>query len=344
MAADYITGLDLGSSSIKALVLSHRSKIPKLISFGAIASPHPGLMSESDVDLEATAHAVKSLLASIKAPTPFVVISLPESKIFTRIIDDFPYLSDEELISAIRYSAEEFVPLPVDQVNLYWQVIARSKPQNKTSVFVVASPRSTIGKYLKVLEMAKLKPLALETDLIAAARSIIGSNQLAPTTMIMQLGASSTDFAVVSQGIVVLTRSIATGGNALTRALSQYLSFEPLQAEEYKKVYGLLEDQLDGKVYQILKPLVDVIAGESQRVLQAFRAKNPHNPIKRVVLTGGGSKLPGLVIYLANILGLEIQEADPWAFIEKNQSISAKLMSDAGYFAIAAGLALRKET
>lgn len=343
MAADFTIGLDIGSSSIKAVVLSHKGKQVKLFSFGSVAAPSPGILSDADIDLEAEAKVIKNLLASIKALGTSVVIALPESKIFTRVVSDLPFLSDEELSPAIRYSAEEFVPLPADQVDLYWQVISRSKPQNNTHVFVVASPKNTVKKYLKVLEMAKLTPLALETELIAATRALVENNPYAPTTLIVQLGASSTDFAVVSKGVILLTRSIGTGGMALTRSIAQYLNFEPMQAEEYKKTYGLLEDQLGGKIYQILKPLADVMVSEAQRVIQSFQSKYPQNPIKRVVLTGGGAKLPGLVVYFANTVGLEIQEADPWYFIEKDPGLQAKLTSDAALYTVAVGLAMRGE-
>lgn len=343
MASGLVTGLDLGSSSIKAVTLSHGGKLPKLVSFGSIASPLRGVNSDIQEDLEMEARAVKSLMTAIKIPNSSIMIALPESKIFTRVINDLPFLSDAEIPSTIRYSAEEFVPLPVDQVNLYWQVINHSKQANNTSVFVVASPKNTVNRYLKVMEMAGLKPQALETELIAVTRALVGNNPYAPTTMIVQLGAASTDFAIVSKGLILLTRSIATGGIALTRSISQYLNFEVMQAEEYKKVYGLMEDQLGGKIYQVLKPLIDIIVSEAQRVMQAFEAKNPNNPIKRVVLSGGGAKLPGIVIYFANHLGLEIQEADPWYLIEKAQSLGPKLMTDAANFTIAVGLALRDE-
>ncbi|MDD2823298.1 MAG: type IV pilus assembly protein PilM [Candidatus Daviesbacteria bacterium] len=342
MAQDYSIGLDIGSFSIKAVVLSHKTKPASLVSFGSIAAPQPGISSENPFDLEGEAKAIKTLLTSIKAPDLPVVLALPESKIFTRVINDLPFLSDEELSSSIHYSAEEFVPLPADQVNLYWQVINRSKPQNNTSVFVVASPKNTVNKYLQVLDYVKLKPQALETELIAATRALVGNNPYAPTTLIVQLGSHSTDFAVVSKGLILLTRSIGTGGMALTRAISQYLNFEPVQAEEYKKVYGLLEDQLGGKIYEVLKPLIDMILSEAQRVIQAFQSKNVQNPIKRIVLSGGGAKLPGLVIYFANTLGLEIQEADPWYFIGKDKALASKLVDSAQY-TIAVGLALREE-
>lgn len=340
--ADFVTGLDIGTSSIKAVVLSHKSKPAKLVAFGSIASPQPGMVSDADVDLEALASAIKNLLSSVKAPGPAVVTALPESKIFTRVVSDFPYLSDDEVASAIRYSTEEFVPLPADQVNLYWQVIGRSKEHNNTSVFVVASPKNTVAKYLRVLELAKLRPQALETELIAATRVLIGANEFAPTTLIVNLGANSTDFAIVSKGLILLTRSIATGGMALTRAIAQYLNFEPLQAEEYKKVYGLTQDQLGGKIYQALKPLVDIIVTESQRVIQSFQTKYTQNPVKRVVLAGGGAKMPGLVIYLANNLGMEVQESDPWAFIQKDRNIENKLQENTVQYVVAAGLAMRE--
>lgn len=342
MAANYSVGIDIGSSSIKAVILA-RGKQPKLLTFGSIPAPIPGIASDSLVDLETEAKAIKTLLSTLKTPTSSVVIALPESKIFTRVITDLPFLSDEELASAIRYSAEEFVPLPTDQVNLYWQVIYRSKQHNNTAVFVVASPKNTVNKYLKILDLAGLKPVALETELIAATRALVGNNAFAPTTMIVQMGAASTDFAVVSKGMILLTRSIATGGMAFTRAISQYLNFELSQAEEYKKVYGLMEDQLGGKIYQVLKPLVDIVISEAHRVIQAFQAKSLNNPIKRVVLTGGGGKMPGLVIYFANNLGLEIQEADPWYFVEKNISIPQKLLAESMHYTIAVGLALRED-
>lgn len=343
MAAETIIGLDIGTFSIKAVVLSHKSKIPKLISFGSVASPQPGISSDIDIDLEAEAKVIKNLLVSLKASSNSAVAALPESKIFTRVITDLPYLSDEELASAIRYSAEEFVPLPIDQVNLYWQVIARSNKQNNTQVFVVASPKNVVNKYVRILNMADLKPLALETELIAVSRALVGNNPFAPTTLIVQMGAASTDFAVVSRGLIMLTRSIATGGMAFTRAIAQYLNFEPIQAEEYKKVYGLSEDQLGGKVYQAMQPLIEVMVTEIQRVIQAFQAAAPQNPIKRIVLTGGGAKLPGLVIYLANSLGLEVQEADPWYFIEKDPNIAPKLLASGAHYSVAIGLALRGE-
>ncbi len=345
MAAQIKIGIDIGASSIKAVILSFKEKPPRLISLGQVPSPQPGIISDSDLDLEAVATAIKSLVSEMKPSDNKVVIALPESRIFTRVIYDLPYLTDDELAQAIKYAAEEFVPMPIQQVNLNYQIIFRSPQkgsQSRTVVFVVASPKNVVEKYLKVITIADLKPIAIETELIAASRALVGTNPFSPVTLIIQFGATTTDFAIVSDGLILLTRSISTGSIAFTRAIAQSFNFELIQAEEYKKVYGLLEDQLEGKLYQVLKPIIEVILSEARRVIQSHEIQNPQKAVKRVVLTGGGAKLPGLVVYLANSLGLEVQEADPWFSINKDPNLKTKLVADAPLYTIAVGLALRE--
>ncbi len=339
-------GLDIGFFSIKAVQINLDGNQAKLLTLGALPTPLPGMISEQDADLEKVAETIKRLFSNSRIDTKEAVVALPESKVFTRVIDDLPYLTDEELSSAIKYAAEEFIPMPLSDVNLNWQVLARSDSKNKNSktiVLVIASPKIAVEKYIKVLSLAGIKAKALETDIIAITRSLVGRNPFSPSTLIIQLGATSTDFATVSQGLIWLTRSISTGGIALTRALAQQFNFEGSQAEEYKKVYGLNQDQLEGKVFEALKPLVDIIAMEGRRIAQAFDGKYPQNQIKRVVLSGGGVKMPGLVIYLANALGLEVQEADPWYGIIKDKAMEAKLSALAPLYSVATGLALRED-
>lgn len=339
-------GLDIGFTSIRLVSLAQEKEQSKLLSLGSIASSQPGIISDADADLENLAKAIKKLFEATNISQKEVIVALPESKVFTRVIDDLPYLSDEELSSAIRYASEEFIPMPLSDVNLNWQVLIRSGTKGKdakTVVLVIASPKREAEKYMKVLNLAGLKPRAMETEVIAVTRSLVGNNPFSPSTLIMQLGTFTTDFATVSKGLIWLTRSISTGGLVLTRALAQHFNFEIAQAEQYKKIYGLLEDQLGGKVFEALKPFVNLIASEGKKVIQAFETKYPQNPIKRVVLSGGGAKMPGLVIYLANIFGLEVQEADPWYSIVKDKTAAGRLAQDASAYSVAVGLALRED-
>lgn len=344
--AKITVGLDIGFSTIKIVALAKNKDQYKLVSFGSIAAPQPGMISDTDSDLEAVAESIKRLFVAARIDQREVNSGIPESRVFTRIIDDLPYLNDNELSSAIRYAAEEFIPMPLEEVNLNWQVLVRSEGKDKsarTVVLVIASPKHAVTKYIKVLYAAGLRPKALETEIMAVTRSLVGNNPFSPSTLIIQLGATTTDFAAVSKGLIWFTRSISTGGLALTRSLAESFNFEVTQAEQYKRIYGLMEDQLEGKVFEALKPIVDIIASEARRILQAFEARYPANAIKRVVLSGGGAKMPGLVIYLANILGLEVQEADPWYSIAKEKEFVSKLQQDAPSYSVAVGLALRED-
>jgi type IV pilus assembly protein PilM len=159
-----------------------------------------------------------------------------------------PVLSDDELASAIKWEAEQYVPIPLTEVTLDWQVIFRPKtpaPDSKMEVFLVAAPMKVVNKYLKILKMANLRPIAVETDIIAIARSLVGNNPYSPTTLIVNIGASTTDLSIVRVGAIAFTRSIATGGTAFARSIAQDLGFELPQAEEYKKTYGLDETKLE---------------------------------------------------------------------------------------------------
>src|SRR3989339_290076 len=130
-------GLDIGVSTIKAVSLLREKDHFKLVSLGSIPSPQPGIISDGEEDLQALANTIKQLFSAAKIETKEVIAALPESKVFTRVIDDLPYLSDSELSSAIRYVSEEFIPMPLSDVNLNWQVLLRGDVHSKNARTVV---------------------------------------------------------------------------------------------------------------------------------------------------------------------------------------------------------------
>ena len=339
-------GLDIGSANIKIVQLARDGDKNKLISFGMIASPPRGISSDSDFDLEALAKTIEKIHKDAKVSTDQVVLSLPESKIFTRVITDMPVLSDDELASALPWQAEQYVPIPLKEVTMDWQVIYRPKdasnPSAKMEVLLVAAPNTVINKYMKVLKMANLRPVAVETEIIALARSLVGNNPYSPTTLIVNLGAQTTDLSIVRVGAISFTRSIATGGTALARAVAQELGFELPQAEEYKKTYGLDDAKLEGKISEAIRPVFEIIVNEVKRALVDYKEKNADDSVKRVVLSGGSAKLPNVAVYIASALGLEVQVGDPWFNIQKDQKITQMLAEDAPYYAVACGLALKE--
>lgn len=337
-------GLDIGTHSIKAVQLRHTSPKPTLVAAGTVITPNKSLVSESHEDQELIASAIRKLIGEARISTKKVVVALPESQVFTRVVE-LPHLSDHELSSAINWEAEQYVPVPLSEVQMDWQILSRpakSEDKSKMEVLLVAAPKMLIERYLKVVKLCELTPIALETEITAVARSLVPTIEYSPTTLIISIGASTTDLCIVRAGQIAFTRSIATGGTALARAVAQDLGFEMDQAEEYKKTYGLDVSQLEGKVMQAIKPVFDLIVNEIRRALAYYAGKQPSDPVKRAVLSGGSAKLPGIVVYLANALGIEVQIGNPWTSVALPQAQQDKLIDSGPTYAVSVGLALKE--
>lgn len=341
-------GLDIGSYSLKLVEMDHDGDQLKLSTLG-MSTPPPNLIySDAEIDKQALADNIKKLVKDAGVHTRNVVAAFPESATFTRVIE-MPKITEQELENAIEWSAEQYIPMPLSEVKLSWMVLGESDNKTKEGgekvlrVLLVAAPLTLIERYMNIINLAGLEPYAFETEVIAISRALLPQDQSSPTTLIVSIGASTTDLSIVDSQNIQFTRSIGTGGNALTRAISQELGFEVPQAEEYKRSYGLLEDQLEGKIMNILKPVVDVILSEVERAILFYQTKHIANPVKRVVVTGGSAQLQGLVVYMASSLGVEVQIGDPWQGInvpERFTSVTDDIQNKVSY-SVAIGLAKR---
>lgn len=340
MAKYSLLGLDIGSNTIKAVQLDHNNGHYRLKAYGIAPTPPKGFESEAESDLETLSQALRNLLLDIKVSTSNVICALPESAVFTRVIT-LPILSDKELASAIHWEAEQFIPVPLEEVNLVWEVLERPQQGKIMEVLLVAAPKALTEKYVRVLGGAGLKPLALETETIAVARSLVGENKDSLTSLVVSIGNKTTDICIVNKGKIALTRSISTGGAALARALATSLGFDLPKAEEYKKSYGLLKGEMESKIVDALRPVFDLIVAEIKRSLAFYEKGKPGEQVKQIVLCGGSARLPGAVVYLAQSLGLEAQIGNPWQKVEMDEKVREILAEEAAVYAVAVGLAMR---
>ncbi len=337
-------GLDIGTHSIKAVQLGGQTSRPNFIAAGQVPTTVKSGSPESEEEIFSLGETIKKLRQEAHISTDKVITSLPESQIFTRVVE-LPNLTDKEVASAIQWEAEQYVPIPMEEVRLDWQILSRPPKDKvttaKVEVLLVAAPKILIERYLKIIKMAGLVAVSLETEITAVVRSLVQRVDGSPTTMVISIGASTTDLSIVTANQISFTRSIATGGLALARGVAQELGFEIDQATEYMKTYGLDANQLEGKVMQAIKPVFDVVVNEIKRALAYYSGKHPESLVKRVVLSGGTAKLPGLVLYLAEALGLEVQLGNPWEGISLPSQVSQKLVQEGTSYAVAVGLALK---
>lgn len=333
-----IFGLDIGRSFIKVaqVVSSHGQKA--LVAAGSVQTPAGGILSESPVDLGKVSDAVRACCQGAKITSDRCVVSLIESQVVTRLIQ-LPYLTDKELAAAIHWEAEQYIPLPLKDVHLQYQVISRSdKKEGQMTVLLVAAPKRIIEKYLNVVKNANLRPEAMETESVALARALTKPGD--PPTIIVSLGAASTELVLTQETNVFFTRSIATGGNSLTRAIMAEFNLPQGQAEEYKQAYGILEEKLSGKVAAVLKPIIDITISEITKAVEFARSHIEQSPVNRIIICGGGAYLPGLSELLAKRMNLEVSLGDPWSDFEKT-GLVLKIPGQGSFYSVATGLALR---
>ncbi|MFH1840955.1 MAG: type IV pilus assembly protein PilM [Candidatus Shapirobacteria bacterium] len=337
---DYF-GLDLGRRTLKLVQFRRKNSEYELLAFGMAPTPGKGLLSDSEDDLTHLAVAVKNLCRDSQVRGNNVVTAIPQNKVFAQLIT-LPKIDDEELASALRWEAEQYVPFPLDEVTLAHEVVGEVALDGKVSleVTLVAVPSALIDKTTKVLQMAKLNPVSLETEIFSLARSLVNPGERA--VVLIDFGTNSTDIAVIEDGHLIVIRSISTGGDSLTKAIASSLGMEESQAEAYKEAYGVDQTKLEGKIKTALDPLISLLLEEIEKTLSFYTARKQSQKIDRVVLTGGTSALPEISSQLAKRLNLEIQLGDPLANIKGKELITQKIGGNTSFLAVAVGLAMKE--
>lgn len=338
-----VFGLDIGSTSTKIIQVEKSGDKYRLLAAGIVPTPMPGLSSEADSDLAALSTALKKLHSDAHISTKKVVTALSENDVFAKIID-LPPMKESELAESIPYEAERFIPLPLSEVSLDWKILNKGGKAlggvEQMKVFLAAAPKTVVEKYLKVLELAGFEIAAMETEVIAAARALLP--QTTKPSMLIDFGAKTTDLAIVHNGQVLMTRSLPTAGEAFTRAISSGLSLDLTQAEEYKRAYGLKTNQLEGKIKTSLAPVFEVVTAEIKKAIAFWNEKERNNPVSNIILSGGTANLPEATSTITNLLGVEVQIADPFANVTASEQIMSSLRGNACMFSVAVGLAQKE--
>jgi type IV pilus assembly protein PilM len=336
-------GLDIGSYTIKFVKVEKKFGAVKVKKAGSIYNPVGQLLPGDKVDFEKLADAVKQALKENGLSGMNCHVSLGSQQAYVSIIS-MPILSDAELASAVKWEAEQHIPVSLDEVNFEYDVIyrpSRDSGEDEMKVLLVGAPKKIVDRYIELLELIGVEPIGLEPEGLSLIRAYEQEAQQAEqTTLICNVGAFSTSFVVVDKGRMSVAHSAPLGGVSLTRALEKELALNPQQSEEYKRSYGLESNQLEGKVRNVLLPVFDALLAEIKKTIQFYVSQSPAvNKISRIIMCGGGGNLPGMSPYLAEILSVEVVVGNPFSRFAKDVN-ETKLVDPATY-SVALGLALK---
>ena len=336
-------GVDIGQSSVKIVSINKENK-DKLV----LESIGEGKLALSEInqnDLgkrwEAIGKAIKTVIADNKIKNKKVVASLPENEVISRLIR-LPPLKDSEIMDALRFEAETFVPYPLEEVSLDYEIIEKDEA-GRLTVFVIAARNELISNYIKLFKSLGLEMVALESPAVAFRRVVRNSVSTTERLVVLNIGEKFSDIFNIHKGNVYFSRSLPVGGESLTRAVSLGLGLDLASAEEYKKAYGIKEEELEGKIRVVTMPVFNSITDEVRKAITLFVEDSGGKTVQLLVLSGGGANLPGMAEELTRILGVEVQISQPFVNIDVTQVQSPFNLNVEGCrFSLAVGLSLRE--
>lgn len=335
-------GLDIGKTTTKIAQVEQRGEGVELKKLFKFESLGVGIATEDPAQRSELAVRLKEAVAGAKLDTRKCVLALPEPAVFNRLMV-FPAMSEQELTEAIHWNAKQFIPIPVADVEKDWIKVADLVIDGKkmVQVLVVAAPKKLVNQAKELCAEADLELIALETESVATSRVISNAYQQQVPLLVLDVGASGTDLSVVDRGNLIFSQSLATGSEALTRALAATFNLDSAQAEQYKTRYGLLPNEGEGKVFKALEPVMQVVVSELSKTLTFFRTKYQQSAPQKVLVVGEGAKIPGIAAYLQQSLQLPVELADMSQNLIPAADLDWDLKQGITEFAVALGLALK---
>jgi len=332
-------GIDIGSLSVKVVALSKKEDGLELRAIGEAKTGGINLVKATKEELKKLAKIIKSLLVDMGLKDKMAVISLPESEVISRLIK-LPPLNKKEIKDALRFEAETFVPYPLKEVTIDYEVVEKDE-LGKLLVFAIAAKNELIHKFLKLFKMVGLELLAMESVSVAIKRVISQVISKNNSILLVDIGNSYSSVICLNNSQIYYTGTIAVGGESISRSISINLSLDMSSAEEYKKAYGMNASELEGKIKNAILPVFNNMVEELRKTMTSYR-EEWGKKVDLLVLSGGGANMPGLAEELTKVLGIEVQIIQPFLRIDsKNLTLPMDINIDGCRFSVSVGLAMR---
>ncbi len=307
-------GLDIGSSAVRAVQLSGGRGPVTLERLGQVMLP-PGAVRDGEVvETEQVSEAIRLLWSQYGFKGRRVAVGVANQQVVVRQMD-LPALPRDEMAESLPFQVQDFIPIPIDQAQLDFQVLREYQTEDGVAmqrVLVVAAATEMVQTVMTVLEQAKLTPLTLDLEAFALLRTLVDETTAQASDpsvgeMLVNVGATVTNIVVHSQAVPRFVRILLMGGNAITEALVNTTGMSWEQAEAAK----MQPNPQPGAESQLVSDRSERFIAEIRGSLDYYRAQNDAVQVGRLVLTGGGSMLPGLPERLAQAVRLPVDRGHP---------------------------------
>jgi len=340
-----LVGLDIGTSSVKAVYLQRSRTAYKLVKLG-IAPIHPETIVDGIIlDAASVSNAIRQLFDKHAIAIKDVAFSVSGNSVIIKKIK-IPKMKKSELREGITWAAEEHIPYSIEDVNLDFQILREGGPDvEEMEVLLVAVKKDTLNAYLAVITAAGLRTAVVDVDAFTIENAFTMSKKVQPDEVValVNIGGATTNINILHGEISDFTRDSPLGGNRHTESLQKSLGLSFEQAEALKR-----GEPVDGHSVADAMSAIEMangeLAEEIRRSFDFYHSTTQSDTIRRAVLSGGCALMPELAPYLSRTLELPVDVANPFQriVVDPKKFDPHYMAFIAPQMTVAVGLALRE--
>lgn len=340
-----LLGLDISSTAVKLLELNRSGARHRVESYAVEPLPPNSVVEKNISDVEAVGEAVRRAVKRSGTHTKYSAVAVAGSAVITKTISMPASLTEEEMESQIELEADQYIPYPLEEVNLDFEVLGPSeKNAEMVDVLLAASRSENVDLRVAAVELAGLTAKVVDVEAYALERafSLIAEQMpdgaMDKTIAVVDIGATMSTLNVLHDRKIVYTREQVFGGKQLTEEIMRRYGLSYEEAGMAKRQGGLP----DNYVPEVLEPFKEAMAQQVSRALQFFFSSSQHGSVDHIVLAGGSASIPGVDQLIEEKIGTATSIANPFASMSLSPRVKPQILSnDAPALMIACGLALR---
>ena len=340
-----VIALDIGSSSIKLVKLNQAKKGWEMEKLGIAYLPPEAIVDGSIIDSMSITGAITSLIKENAIKVKDTVSSLTGHSVIIKKVS-MPAMTEEELSESIQWEAEQYIPFPMTDVNIDFQILGEdTEGRGQMDVMLVAVKKEVINDYVNVIKEAGLNPVIIDVDSFALENMMELNYTFAPdeNVAMVNIGASITSISIIAGGVTVFTRSIPMGGNQYIEEIQRNFNISFKEAEDIKlgKESGSMEPV---ELSSVMNAVSTNLTMEVKRSVDFFLGGSPGVVINKILLSGGGAKTKGLAELMQESTAIPVEVVNPFIGVayDPKEFDEEYLKEMAPYFGVAVGLATRR--
>ena len=301
-------GLDIGSTSIRAVEVSKSKDRPAINNFGQIFLPEGAMVGGVVKEDRAVTAALRELWTAQNFQSRSVVLGVTHQQVVVREVE-VANMPARELRQALPFQVRDVLPLPVEEAVLdFFPLEKPAKGAGTVNGLLIAAPKEAVINTVSAVERAGLQVSQVDLSCFAALRA--AAHLAYDTEAVLDIGAEGTNIIIHTDGVPQIVRTIPRGGAEITRLMATRLGMPLAEAEELKCRAGLLRSESPESaevVAEALRPFI----GEIRSSFSYFSSSHNAQRVSRLALVGGAAQLPGLPEELRDALGVPTVLSNP---------------------------------